>query len=480
MGASDSITFDMARERTRLLGFGAERDPLGDVNDLRLAPKRARQRLTAAFRAEERNGLWTAAIVRSVLAAVLTLFMATLPGDLPSRLYSTGIGVVFVGLGVLQALVYRRRSFPGWVPFGFVACDVIFLGFVGAMPNPFHVPSLPLPIGLREATFVNLFIALLQVAFSFRPLLVLWAGFCSVAALAGVPTWMRRQPGVISDPGWWHPPAWQVLSPRYFDPMYVPLGKIQQEMLIMSAVAIGLAFLVWRSRRLVAARAVAERARGNLARYFSPKMIDALERRDVPMGQGRRQNIAVLFADIVGFTALAETVAPEEAMELLRAFHARMEAVVFAHGGCLERLAGDSLMASFGVPDPGPRDAADALGCARAMLVALDAWNAARAKAGYPAIAIGIGLHHGPAVLGDIGTERSMAFTVIGDTVNLASRLQAMTRDLGAVLCASDTLVVRARTDGAAPELLDGLVDRGAQLVRGREQPVHVFTLSAS
>ena len=452
---------------------------MSDESDPRLTPLRARQRLAAAFRAEERSGLWTAAIVRSVLAAVLTLFMAALPGELPSRLYSTGVGVIFVGLGVLQALVYRQPSFPVWAPFAFVACDVAFLGVVGAMPNPFHVPPLPPPIGLREATYVNLFIALLQVAFSFRPALVVWAGLCSVAALAGVTAWVRTRPGVISDPGWWHPPAWQVLPSQYFDPMYLPLGKIQQEILIIAGVAGGLAFLVWRSRRLVAARAAAERARGNLARYFSPKMIDALERRDVPMGQGRRQNVAVLFADIVGFTSLAETVPPEEVMELLRAFHGRMEAVVFAHGGCLERLAGDSLMASFGVPDPGPRDAADALGCARAMLVALAAWNAARAKAGYPPIAIGIGLHHGPAVLGDIGTERSMAFTVIGDTVNLASRLQAMTRDLDAVLCASDTLVVRARTDGAAPELLTDLVDRGAQLVRGREQPVHVFTLAS-
>jgi adenylate cyclase len=209
-------------------------------------------------------------------------------------------------------------------------------------------------------------------------------------------------------------------------------------------------------------------------------MVDELERRDVPAGLGRRQNVAVLFADIVGFTTLVESVPPEQALELLRAFHARMEAVVFAHGGCLERLAGDSLMASFGVPDPGARDAADALACARAMLVALESWNAARERAELPRIAIGIGLHYGPAVLGDIGTERSMAFTVIGDTVNLASRLQAMTRELDAVICCSETLVVRARTDGADEAHLADLVDRGELQVRGREQPVKVFTRAAA
>ncbi|MBL8697713.1 MAG: adenylate/guanylate cyclase domain-containing protein [Alphaproteobacteria bacterium] len=436
---------------------------------------RARLRLRAAFREEERRGLVIAATARSAIIAVLTIWLWFAPAG--GHLYDLAVGAVFLALGLLQLVVYLRTRTLGWAPFAFVIADAAMLGLVIAVPNPFASTPLPAPIGLREAGLINAFILLVQVSFSFRPLLVLWAGGAVVAVAVGLLLWIERQPGVLRDPGWWQAPAWQEMPARYFDPMYVPVGKTLYETIVVAGVALGLALLVWRSRRLVADRAAAERARGNLARYFSPRMVDSLERRDEPMGHVRRQNVAVLFADIVGFTGLAETIAPEETMSLLRAFHARMETVVFEHGGALERLAGDSLMASFGVPDAGPRDGASALACARAMLVALDGWNAARSKAGYPPIAIGIGLHYGPAVLGDIGSRRSMAFTVIGDTVNLASRLQGMTRDLGTTLCVSEALMMRARTDGAAAEDLEGLVDRGELTVRGREQPVRVFAL---
>jgi adenylate cyclase len=470
----------MARQGTGFIRLFAGPRPVQSADEPVGLSRRTRERLLAAFRDQEHAGLWVAALIRTVFVAALVAWMFAVPGEGPGSLYGIAVSVLFLALGGLQVYVYRRPGVPRWTPFAFVAADALALGLIAALPNPFHVPALPPPMAVREATFVNLFILLLQVAFSFRPLLVLWAGACSAAVIVAATAWIALQPDVIATSGLWHAPGWQVMPALYFDPMFLPLGKVQHELLVVLGMTLGLAFLVWRSRQLVAARAAAERARGNLARYFSPKMVDELERRDRSGGMVRRQNVAVLFADIVGFTTLVETVPPEQAMELLRAFHARMEAVVFAHGGCLERLAGDSLMASFGVPDPGARDAADALACARAMLVALDAWNAARQRAELPRIAIGIGLHYGPAVLGDIGTERSMAFTVIGDTVNLASRLQAMTRELDTVLCASETLVVRARTDGADAAHLEGLEDRGEQVVRGREQPVGVFALGAA
>ena len=150
-----------------------------------------------------------------------------------------------------------------------------------------------------------------------------------------------------------------------------------------------------------------------------------------------RRIVSVLFADLVGFTTLAEEMTPEDVMALLRAFHGRMEEEVFRYGGCLEKFIGDALLATFGVPDTGPRDAADALACARGMLAALDAWNAERASGGLPPMRMGIGLHYGPVVAGDIGSRRSMAFATVGDTTNVASRLQALTRELGATIVAS-------------------------------------------
>ena len=217
----------------------------------------------------------------------------------------------------------------------------------------------------------------------------------------------------------------------YFDPNYVSILKYQNEVIVFLLVSAGLALLVRRSRALVAERAEAERARGNLARYFSPKVVDTLAERDEPLGRVRRQAVGVLFADLVGFTTMAEEMTPEEVMALLRDFHGRMEEEVFRHGGCLEKFIGDALLATFGVPDPGPRDATDTLACARGMLAALEAWNRERVAAGLPALRMGLGLHYGPVVAGDIGSRRSMAFATVGDTTNVTSRLQALTRELG-------------------------------------------------
>jgi adenylate cyclase len=115
---------------------------------------------------------------------------------------------------------------------------------------------------------------------------------------------------------------------------------------------------VHRARRLVAAQAESERARGNLARYFSPNVVDQLARVEEPLGPVRVQPAAVLFADIVGFTAASERQSPEQTIALLREVHHRMADAVFDHGGTLDKYIGDAVMATFGTPHPATDDAA--------------------------------------------------------------------------------------------------------------------------
>jgi adenylate cyclase len=186
--------------------------------------------------------------------------------------------------------------------------------------------------------------------------------------------------------------------------------------------------------------------------------------------------VGVLFADLVGFTTMAEEMTPEEVMALLRDYHGRMEEVVFRHGGCLEKFIGDALLATFGIPDVGPRDATDALACARGMLAALRTWNQERGAAGLPALRMGVGVHYGPVVAGDIGSRRSMAFATVGDTTNVASRLQAMTRDLETNLVVSGALVAAVEREAVDVALLAALNPRGAQPVRGRDAPIDLWT----
>ena len=225
-------------------------------------------------------------------------------------------------------------------------------------------------------------------------------------------------------------------------------------------------------------RAAAQRARNNLSRYFSPNVVEMLAAQDEPLGAVRRQTVAVLFVDIVGFTRMAESIPPEAVVTLLRQFHERMTAQIFACGGTVEKYIGDSIFAVFGVPTPSEDDPANALICADMMLEALDRWNVERIRDGEAPLAIGIGLNYGAAVLGDVGSEHSMSFTVIGDTVNTASRLQTLTRTLETPLVVGGPLVdaIQAGASESGAVLARQLQDQGEQSLRGRAGPVRIWT----
>ncbi|NKL24717.1 adenylate/guanylate cyclase domain-containing protein [Rhizobium leguminosarum] len=233
-------------------------------------------------------------------------------------------------------------------------------------------------------------------------------------------------------------------------------------------------------QRDVTARIELNRARTNLSRYFSPQLVKLLANRDVPLGPGRRQDVSVLFIDVVSFTRMAETALPEHLLALLRSFHKRMERLIFRHNGAVLGFIGDAIMVAFGVPETSRHDPVDALACAREMLEEIAEWNAKRSRSGTFAVEVGIGLHCGPVVVGDVGSEQSMAFTVIGDTVNVAARLEKLTRALKCALVVSNDLVraVRESAEEAVAEgLLAGLDDKGDHPIRGRSGPVRLWAL---
>src|SRR5215469_15508159 len=157
---------------------------------------------------------------------------------------------------------------------------------------------------------------------------------------------------------------------------------------------------VARLRELDRRRAAAERARTNLSRYFAPSIVEILAERDEPLGAVRRQTIAVLFVDIVGFTRMAERMPPEAVVTMLRQFHERMTTQIFACGGTVEKYIGDAVFAVFGLPNGGPDDAVNALRCADLMIAAISDWNKERSQRSEAPLAIGIGLNYGLAVVG--------------------------------------------------------------------------------
>jgi adenylate cyclase len=146
---------------------------------------------------------------------------------------------------------------------------------------------------------------------------------------------------------------------------------------------------------------------------------------------------------------------------------------VFRYGGTLDSYIGDAVMAVFGAPTANPRAAADAVACGRDMVETVVEWNGRRRERDLPPIRIGVGAHHGPIVLGDIGGERRLELTVIGDTVNVASRLESLTRTLGVDMVVSEALARQAIAQ-AGEAALAGFEAAPEQQLRGREGALSV------
>jgi len=231
-------------------------------------------------------------------------------------------------------------------------------------------------------------------------------------------------------------------------------------------------------KRFEAQLGLAERQRAQLARHFSPNMVEELMQAGGGFGAARTQPVAVLFSDLYDYTEMIAAMSGAQVIALLREFHAIVEDAVFNHSGTLDKYIGDGLMATFGTPSPGPLDATSAIAATRQLMRELNRWNAARTARGEQRIRIGVGLHFGMATLGDVGTEQRFELTVVGDTVNIASRIETLSRQVGTAVVASDELIQRAIAE-TGQEAVEGFRDLGEHVVRGRQTLIRLWGLSA-
>jgi adenylate cyclase len=172
--------------------------------------------------------------------------------------------------------------------------------------------------------------------------------------------------------------------------------------------------------------------------YVSPQiMSEILAGRLQPGLGGKRQRVCILFSDIRDFTTRSEFMAPEQLIEMLNRYFSEMTQSVHAQGGTVDKFIGDGMMCFFGAPQPLERPAASAVACARDMLVRLERLNAGFQQRGVEPIAIGIGLHVGEVVVGHVGSDDRHEYTVIGDAVNTASRVEGLCKKLGYALVIS-------------------------------------------
>lgn len=235
----------------------------------------------------------------------------------------------------------------------------------------------------------------------------------------------------------------------------------------------GVGFIIFsrKMRTTLQSAARSEVAVNQLSRFFSPRIREeVIAQGDRFTDRGKLQNVAVLFSDIRSFTAMCETLSPEEVVAFLRDYHAVMVDVIFRNNGTLDKFIGDGIMATFGTPSTTGNDARNALSAAVEMQAALKSLNEARKAGGRPAVRIGIGMHYGPVVVGNVGSESRLEYTVIGDTVNIASRLESATKELNETIVFSEALRAELSTD--TPASLVGDIP-----IRGKTGRLRVYTV---
>jgi adenylate cyclase len=429
----------------------------------------------AAIAESKRQGLLLAVRARWIALAVIAV---TLPIINPN--WDVIYYVVMLGLFALIGWAQREvgtvgRSVPELL---LIFCDLALITLLTVLPNPLSATNWPIGMQFRFETFIYFFVFLATATLAYSWRTVVAMGFWTSAVWAVGVGWAYLQPATHA-----------ALSERVRDavgsdirmfhvinPASIGIPERFQEIIVFLIVAMTLALAVRRSNALLISHAGIERERTNLARYFSPNVVEQLSGNDEPLKQVRTQDVAVLFADIVGFTAYADGRDPKQVIETLRQFHERMEREVFQHGGTLDKYLGDGLMATFGTPFAGDSDALNALRCARGMIAAIAELNRERTVRSEPPIQVSVGLHYGQVVLGDIGLNR-LEFAVIGTTVNAASRLEALTREFGCAIVVSDALVQQARTEtNQSSTDFALLVEQPAQTIRGLERPVGIWT----
>ncbi|MBF0353318.1 MAG: GAF domain-containing protein [SAR324 cluster bacterium] len=193
---------------------------------------------------------------------------------------------------------------------------------------------------------------------------------------------------------------------------------------------------------------------------------------NISLGNAQSDDATILFSDIREFTRFSETISPQELLNFLNAYFQRMSGVLHQHEGFIDKFIGDAIMAIFDFPEGRNHSAAEqAVRAAIAMIQSLNEYNQYRASSGYQAIQIGIGIHSGPVIFGTVGSKDRMDSTVLGDTVNLASRLEGLTKRYGVSILVSDDTLALVEMNRFAGREVDFV------RVKGKDRPVTIFEI---
>ncbi|MEJ2122343.1 MAG: adenylate/guanylate cyclase domain-containing protein, partial [Alphaproteobacteria bacterium] len=282
----------------------------------------------------------------------------------------------------------------------------------------FHIQyNQPPSFYLKAPTLLYVFIFIALRALRFEARYVLIAGFVSALGWGFLIAYV-----VYSQP---EDPMITRNYITYLTSNSILLGAEFDKIVSILVVTGILALAIWRARRLLVRAVVEQAAARDLSRFFAPEIAERIKAADheIRAGEGEARDAAILTTDIRGFTKFAEAAPAREVIALLTEYQARIVPVIRRNGGSVDKFLGDGILATFGAAVPSETYAADALRAADEVIVAADAWAAEREADGKPPIIVSVSVTTGRVVFGAIGDEERLEYTVIGDPVNLAAKL---------------------------------------------------------
>lgn len=229
------------------------------------------------------------------------------------------------------------------------------------------------------------------------------------------------------------------------DPYAIAWGIFLQNVTVATFSAIALTAIAWNIQKNLKDATKHERSNSVLGRYFSPEVRKEIEKKkgSLDLDEEEEQSVVVMFTDISDFTKISEGMKPKEVLKLLSEYQTRMVAAVFDNEGTVDKFIGDSVMATFGTPYSKGNDAQNAINCLKQMQISMREWEQERKEKNLPIVRHRVGVHYGECFVGNIGSEKRFEYTVIGDTVNVASRICEGCKEVGTTALISEDVMKR-------------------------------------
>ena len=421
------------------------------------------------FREAERAGLKVAMQWRLAALALMGLWIGV-TRPFPQNLVMLSVIMAFALIGVAQMMAVGSRFDRRWLKYLFATLDSALLAgaLIGADLSLIR-PDMPQIMLYRFGLFPLFLIPVAASAFAYSAGLVIWTGVTLTMAWGGAFLWISS--GMEAVLTWSDIPAdasWQAYLGVISRIEFAAGGTRIQESLVLLICTALIAVAVHRARGVVRRQAEGEEDRASLTRTFGRYVPEAVVARLIADGDALEpvhRPATVLFADLADFTAIAEKQAPAEVVAMLNGYFDAVAEAIARHGGVITQFQGDAVLATFNVPVEDPDHARQGVAAALDILGTI-----AGRRFNGQSLGVRIGVNTGDIVAGSVGSAGRRNYTVHGDAVNLAARLQALNKEHGTRLLVTDT-TMQAAGDGFAYQPI------GDTQVRGRDRSVSLFTV---